>query len=69
MQDILLEPFGGQVLGLSVSATTLLTAFLAGGMLIAFALAARQLARGMDANRLAAYGALTGIVATMRVFL
>ena len=63
MQDILLEPFGGQILGLSVSATTLLTALLAGGMLIAFALAARQLARGMDANRLAAYGALTGVVA------
>ena len=26
MQDVMLEPYGGQVLGLSVSATTMLTA-------------------------------------------
>jgi BCD family chlorophyll transporter-like MFS transporter len=26
MQDVLLEPYGGEILGLSVSATTLLTA-------------------------------------------
>ncbi len=63
MQDILLEPFGGQVLGLSVSATTGLTALLAGGMLVAFAVAARKLATGMNPNRLAAYGALVGIAA------
>jgi BCD family chlorophyll transporter-like MFS transporter len=30
MQDVLLEPFGGEVLGLSVSATTLLTCYLGG---------------------------------------
>jgi len=63
MQDVLLEPFGGEVLGLSVSATTVLTALLAAGTLTAFALAARFLARGMDPHRLAAYGALLGIVA------
>lgn len=63
MQDILLEPFGGQILGLSVSATTGLTALLAGGMLVAFVVAARWLAKGMDPHRLAAYGALQGIVA------
>lgn len=63
MQDILLEPFGGQVLGLSVGATTGLTALLAGGMLIAFASSARRLGRGTDPSRLAAYGALLGIVA------
>ncbi len=63
MQDILLEPFGGEILGLTVSATTGLTALLAGGMLIAFAAAARYLARGMDPHRLAAYGALIGVVA------
>ena len=34
MQDILLEPFGGQILGLSVGETTGLTALLAGGMLL-----------------------------------
>ncbi|MCC5885160.1 MAG: BCD family MFS transporter [Gammaproteobacteria bacterium] len=61
MQDILLEPYGGEVLGLSVSATTLLTAMFAGGTLIAFALAARRLATGADPYRLSAIGALIGI--------
>ena len=63
MQDILLEPFGAQILGLSVSSTTGLTALLAGGMLVAFALSARRLSRGMDPHRLAAYGALVGVFA------
>jgi len=63
MQDILLEPFGAQILGLSVAETTSLTAILAGGMLIAFAASARWLGKGMDANRLAAYGALLGVFA------
>ena len=31
MQDIILEPYGGEVLGLSVSATSVLTAFMAAG--------------------------------------
>ena len=45
MQDVLLEPYGGEILGLSVSATTLLTALWAAGALMAgFALAARWLA-------------------------
>ncbi len=63
MQDILLEPFGGEILGLSVSATTMLTAILAGGMLVAFAGSAHWLGRGMDPHRLAAYGALLGVLA------
>ena len=63
MQDILLEPYGGQILGLSVSQTTGLTALLAGGMLFAFAVSARRLGRGIDPNRLAAYGALIGVFA------
>jgi len=63
MQDILLEPFGGQILGLSVGATTGLTAILAGGMLLAFAFSANRLGNGMDAHRLAAYGALLGVFA------
>ncbi len=62
MQDILLEPFGGEVLGLSVSATTLLTALLAGGTLAAFALAARRLSMGADPYRLAGLGALVGVL-------
>ena len=63
MQDVLLEPYGGQILDLSVGETTGLTAMLAAGMLMAFALAARQLGQGQDPNRLAAYGALTGVFA------
>lgn len=63
MQDILLEPYGGEVLHLDVGATTALTALLASGTLCAFALAARSLQRGMDAYRLAGYGALAGVVA------
>jgi MFS transporter, BCD family, chlorophyll transporter len=63
MQDILLEPYGGEVLHLSVSATTVLTALLAGGTLCAFAIAARVLKNGMDPYRLAGYGALVGVIA------
>jgi len=63
MQDVLLEPFGGQVLGLTVSSTTVLTALLAGGTLLAFAAAARWLAAGMDPHRLAGYGAVVGVFA------
>jgi BCD family chlorophyll transporter-like MFS transporter len=63
MQDILLEPYGGQVLGLSVSQTTLLTAILAGGMLAGFAAAAQQLSRGRDHFVLAGIGLVIGLVA------
>jgi BCD family chlorophyll transporter-like MFS transporter len=63
MQDILLEPYGGQILHLGVGATTVLTALMAGGTLAAFAIAARALARGTDPHRLAANGALVGLVA------
>ncbi|HVN98757.1 MAG TPA: PucC family protein, partial [Steroidobacteraceae bacterium] len=63
MQDIILEPYGGAVLHLSVAATTSLTAMLAAGALLAFGLAARALTRGFDPCRLAAYGILVGLVA------
>jgi BCD family chlorophyll transporter-like MFS transporter len=63
MQDVLLEPYGGEVLGLAVSQTTALTALLAAGTLAAFALAARALSGDPDANRLAAYGAVVGLFA------
>ncbi|MFN3937818.1 MAG: PucC family protein [Gemmobacter sp.] len=63
MQDVLLEPYGGEVLGLSVSATTLLTAMWAGGALTGFALAARWLARGQDPYRMCGRGILVGITA------
>ena len=63
MQDIVLEPFGGEVLGLGVGLTSLLTALTAGGSLLAFGLSGRILARGLDAPRLAALGALLGLPA------
>jgi BCD family chlorophyll transporter-like MFS transporter len=63
MQDILLEPYGGQVLHLTVGTTTILSALLATGGLSGFGLAARLLGRGTDPYRLAAFGALAGLVA------
>ena len=63
MQDIILEPYGGEILHLSVGATSALTALMSGGALIGFVLAGRQLARGADPMRLAAYGALAGLPA------
>ncbi|MGZ5915603.1 MAG: MFS transporter, partial [Hyphomicrobium sp.] len=63
MQDILLEPYGGEILKLGVGATTALTALLAAGTLAAFTLAASWLSRGADPYRIAGYGALAGIVA------
>jgi len=63
MQDVLLEPYGGQVLGLSVGATTLLTATWSLGALFGFLWSARQLSRGADPARLAARGLLFGIAA------
>jgi BCD family chlorophyll transporter-like MFS transporter len=63
MQDIILEPYGGEVLGLSVGQTTALTAMLAGGALAAFSIAARLLGHGADPYRLAAYGAVMGVFA------
>ncbi len=63
MQDVLLEPYGGEILGLSVSATTLLTAMWAGGALVGFGIAARWLARGIDPYRMCARGILAGVAA------
>jgi BCD family chlorophyll transporter-like MFS transporter len=63
MQDIILEPYGGEILHLSVSQTSLLTALISGGALLAFALAARWLSRGMDPHRIAALALLIGLLA------
>ena len=63
MQDIILEPYGGEILKLSVGATTTITAMTAMGALVAFALAAHRLQRGADPHRVAALGLLAGLVA------
>jgi len=60
LQDVLLEPYGGQVLGLSVSLTTLLTALFATGGVAGFMRAARVIGQGSDAHRIAGQGALVG---------
>ncbi len=63
MQDIILEPYGGEILGLGVGATTTLTAMMAMGALVAFAMAARWLQKGGDPYRVAGFGVLLGALA------
>lgn len=67
MADVLLEPYGGQILHLTVGDTTKLTAALAVGGLFGFGLASRILSRGFDPFRMAGYGALVGIPAFLAV--
>jgi BCD family chlorophyll transporter-like MFS transporter len=63
MQDVLLEPYGAEVLGMGVGETTRLTAMWAAGTLLALALSAGMLGRGTDPLRVAALGLLAGIAA------
>jgi BCD family chlorophyll transporter-like MFS transporter len=63
MEDVLLEPYGGEILKLSVSSTTLLTATLALGGLIGFGWASRVISRGADPYRMASWGAWIGLPA------
>lgn len=67
MEDVLLEPYGGQVLHLTVDMTTRLTATLAAGGLAGFALASRILSKGFDPFKMAALGAFVGIPAFLLV--
>ncbi len=67
MQDALLEPYGGEILGLSVGATTGLTGAWALGSLCGFTLSGRALARGWDPLRLAGAGLVIGINAFLVV--
>jgi BCD family chlorophyll transporter-like MFS transporter len=63
MADVLLEPYGGQVLDLSVAMTTRLTAVLAMGGLVGFAVASRVLLQGGDPLDVAWWGTLAGLPA------
>jgi BCD family chlorophyll transporter-like MFS transporter len=67
MEDVLLEPYGGQILHLTVASTTKLTATFALGGLFGFALASRILSRGYDPFRMASAGALVGLPAFLAV--
>ncbi len=69
MEDVLLEPYGGQILGMSVSATTLLTATLATGSLWGFWWASRTLGRGADPFKMASIGSWVGIPAFIFVII
>ncbi|MGV8954690.1 MAG: PucC family protein [Cypionkella sp.] len=67
MQDVLLEPYGAEILGLSVGATTWLTACNAMGALVGFLLAGRGLSQGHDMFRMSGRGLLVGVVAFLMV--
>ncbi len=69
MADVLLEPYGGQILGMTVSETTRLTATLACGGIVGFGLASRVLSRGADPITMVWYGALVGVPAFAAIIL
>tara|TARA_Y100000991_G_scaffold131384_1_gene98946 strand:- start:150 stop:1583 length:1434 start_codon:yes stop_codon:yes gene_type:complete len=62
MQDVLLEPYGGQILGLSVSETTNLTGLWALGALLGLALAANNSKKTVSSVSNAMTALLIGIV-------
>ena len=62
MQDVLLEPYGGQILGLSVSETTNLTGVWALGALLGLALAANNSKKTVSSISNAMTALLIGIV-------
>lgn len=67
MQDALLEPYGGEILKLSVGATTGLTGAWALGSLIGFMWSGRMLGMGRDPLRIAGMGMVVGINAFLLV--
>jgi MFS transporter, BCD family, chlorophyll transporter len=69
MQDVLLEPYGAEVLKMSVGSTTSLTALWALGTIGGFALAAQQLAKQGEPHRLAGYGGVVGALAFAMVIM
>jgi MFS transporter, BCD family, chlorophyll transporter len=63
MADVLLEPFGGKVLMMSIADTTRLTIFLACGSLVGFVMASRWLGAGARPVDMAIYGLMAGVPA------
>jgi BCD family chlorophyll transporter-like MFS transporter len=63
MQDVLLEPYGGRILDLTVGQTTWLTAALAFGCVVGLGIASHVLARGGQAARMALAGTVCGALA------
>jgi BCD family chlorophyll transporter-like MFS transporter len=69
MSDIILEPYGGEVLKLGVGTTTMLSALLAGGSLLGFVYASYILSLGADPFRMASLGAIIGLPAYALIIL
>jgi BCD family chlorophyll transporter-like MFS transporter len=67
MQDVLLEPYGGEILHLTVSQTTLLTGIMAVGALLAFAISAQLLELGWRPLQMAMLGCVIGVLAFLLV--
>lgn len=67
--DVLLEPYGGQVLGMSVTQTTQLTALWGAGMLAGITLAGALLWRGRSSVLLIGAGCLLGMAGFLTVTL
>lgn len=67
MQDVLLEPYGAEILGLSVGSTTWLTACNAMGALVGFVLAGKWMSDGQDMFRMSSRGILVGVTAFLMV--
>jgi BCD family chlorophyll transporter-like MFS transporter len=61
-QDVLLEPYGGQILNMSVTQTTLLTALLGTGMLVAMLIASRVHRNFASPLQLAMIGCFIGLI-------
>lgn len=69
MADVVIEPYGGQILHLAVGSTTLLTAIWAAGALVGFVLASRAIARAEDPHRISGIGLTIGLPAFACVLL
>lgn len=69
MSEVLLEPYGGEVLNWSVANTTKLTALLALGGLLGLSYASHALRPRSDPLRLALFGAVVGVPALALVIL
>ena len=67
MAEVLLEPYGGQVLDMTVAMTTRLTAVLAAGGLLGFWIASHVLLRGAEPLSVATKGAAIGVPAFLAI--
>ncbi|AMW04580.1 BCD family MFS transporter [Gemmatimonas phototrophica] len=62
LQDVLLEPYGGEILKFTVAETTALTAIMAFGAVIAFAWAANVMRADTDPVKMASHGVIVGVI-------